>query len=650
MRILKKTKKILFLFAMISFCSLKGQNISFEKTESFYPNSKVLQKDNIIWGYLNVPENWEDSESSTIKIAFSVLKSFSAESDANAVVFIQGGPGASGIQNIWSWSGHPLRKKNDIILFDLRGTGHSEPRLCPDLGKKLLEILAKNQSKEEDEKQKTTVALSCKQDLLNREIDIEAYHSLSIAKDLNALKTQLGYVDWNVYGVSYGTYIAQVYASNYPNDIKTLTLDSSIADISTYYSQNTSNYMSSLSRVFKKCENNEECNSIYPNLEEVYYKTIEDLEKSPITVSVDKDLIESEEFNYNSEDFKIAIQQALYNKQLIEVIPLLIYQFKDRNVDALGNLVTAFSSLLGLDYGVYYCVSCNETLPNNEIVAYQKDASQYKNLQGGVSFYKSDYEVCEKWNLNRQDSIKHHDLSKLAGLSSPVLIFSGEYDPITPASNGEKIAKKFKNVSTILGSTYGHVPGFTRIGNQAAETFINNPNQKPDLNAFKKANKIDFVKGVTINPGVSKIGNSINQFNLIFLSPLLIALGVMLAYIFAYLIKLIGKKYTTNPDKIVRIFIVLTSIVGITGLATLVFALTKIAGKNFFILAFGLPDNFTYVFTVLLFFIGLLIVTLLYFIIQIKKINDRSIVFSVLFSNILLLIYMMYWGIVPFSI
>lgn len=641
------TKNIvaILLFVFSCFTSMQSQNEFLQEAETFFPNADVLKEDTIEYKFLSVPENWDDPKSNTIKIAVSILKNKSNKNNADAVVFIQGGPGASGVQNIGSWYKHPLREKNDIVLFDIRGTGFSEPRLCPDLGEKFLKILAKNQSETEDEKQKTSEALSCKQDLLNQGVDIAAYNSLSVSQDLHALKTSLGYSNWHVYGASYGTYMAQVYTNMYPEDIKTLSLDSSISNISTYYTKNTSNYMSSLSKVFEKCLNDANCNAQYPNLEKVYYKTIADLEENPITVKVDKNLIESGEFTYNSEDFKIAIQQALYDKKLIEVIPLLIYQFHDRNEDALGNLVAAFSSLLGMDYGVYFCVSCNETLPNNKISEYQTDASKYERLKGGVSFYKSDFKVCEKWNFNRQDTIVPYDLSRLSDISSPVLIFSGEYDPITPVSNGNEIALKFKNGYNVIGYNFSHVPGFSKIGNQVVEVFINDPSKELDVNVFKNDGKLDFVEGVILNPGVSKVGNNLAQMNLVFLFPLFIALLLMFVFVFTNVIKLLKKKYKTNSDKIIRVLSILTSIVGITGLISLVLALTKVAGQNYFVLAFGLPDNFNYIFVMLLVFSCLLFATMLYFIIRIKIISNRSIVFTVLFSNILLLTYLLYWGI-----
>lgn len=639
----KKIKGIIALLAILICSIVKGQIPKFEKAESFYLDSEMLNKDNISWGYLSVPENWDNSNARVVKVAVSILRNFSNKPDAEAVVFIQGGPGASGIETIWSWINHPLRENNDIVLLDLRGTGFSQPRLCPDLGEEILKILAKNQSEEEDEKQKTRAALSCKQNLLANEVNIRAYNSASISKDLNALKSQLGYKYWNVYAISYGTYVAQVYAAIYPNDIKTLLLDSTISDISSYYTKNTTGYMTSLFKVFKLCDENKECKSNYPDLERIYFEVIEDLEKHPITVSVDKNLVASGDFTFNSEDFKVAIQQALYNKDLIEVIPLLIYQFQNRNEGPLGNLVAAFSKLLNMDYGVYYCTSCTEVLPNNEIIDYHRDAVKYKNLKGGISFYKSDFDVCEKWNSNGRDSLMNHDISQLIKNSFPVLILSGEYDPITPASNGVQAAEKFKNVSAIYGYTYGHTPSFTSIGSKIAKEFIGNPYRKLDLNAYKKASKINLVENVTINPGVAKLGNSLNQLNLILFSPLFVALILMFVFIFIYAAKLVRKRYTNSTDKIIRILCVFTCITGIAGMISLIMSLFQVQGQNHFILAFGLPVEFNYVFIVLKIFLVLLSISLLYFIIFFRKIEDRSIILSVLFSNALLITYLFYW-------
>lgn len=645
MKLRKTIITISFLLAIL-IGNLNAQNVTFEKRTPFMPQFKESDPKKMSWGYLTVPETWGVNDGKTIKIAVTVLKKNSTAKDSNAIVFIQGGPGASGIDNIWLWLNHPLRENNDIVLFDVRGTGYSQPRLDGGLGKKFLEILAKNQSEEEDERQKTNAAMSSKQDLINRGINIDAYNSQAVANDLHALKAALKYKNWNVYGVSYGTYMAQVYANNFAGDVKSLVLDSPVYDISTYYVDNTSNYMHSLQKVFKICKNDKTYDKQYPNLEKIYYEVIADLEKNPLTVTVDKTIIPSGTFTYNAEDFKVAVQQALYNKKLVEVIPLLIYQFHERKGESLGNLVSAFSSLLAMDYGVYYCVSCNETLPNNDFVKYQNNAAQFEGLNGGISFYKSDFKVCDAWNSNRTVGAKKgSDLANLSSSAYPVLVFSGEFDPITPLDNAKKVAQRFPKANYIEAKTYGHVPSFTKIGYKVVESFIDNPNQQPDLSSFNKADKVRLVTGITINKGVSNTGKSLGEQDPIFLFPLVAALLLMLGFIFAYLIKLIKKRYTTIQDKIVRIGVTITSIFGLALFGCLLMAILEVSEQNYFILAFGLPETFNYIFLLMLIFFVCLILTLVYYIVTIKKTDARSVIFSVIFSNILLATYLFYWGI-----
>ncbi|WP_298511886.1 alpha/beta fold hydrolase [uncultured Kordia sp.] len=633
------------LLLLITCTALHGQEGTFKKVDSSYHRyADYIEDDAITWGYLSVPEDWNQPMSDSIKIAVSVLKNTSGKANAEALVFIQGGPGQGSVDDVWSWLNHSLRKNHDIVLFDTRGTGYSQPRLCPDLGKEFLAILAKNQSPSKDEEQKANAALACKSDLIKKGINVEAYQSTSVAKDLHALKNSLGYKQWNIYGVSYGTYMAQVYANMFPNDISKLILDSSISNITEYYTANTTNYMTSLQKVFKACEADENCNKNYPNIENIYYEVIADLEKNPITVDVDKFLIESESFTFNAEDFKVALQQALYNKQLVAVIPLLIYEFKARNKIALGNLVPAFSALLNMDYGVYYCVSCNETLPVNDIETLEQKSNSYKGLKGPISFYKSDFVVCDQWNIQK-DSIIYQNLDKLKESNMPVLVFGGEFDPITPEGNAEKTANLFNNGTAVTAYTYGHVPSFTRIGTEVVTAFIDK-NEVPEKEVFKKAPALQIVNSITVNGGVSSMGNSLDEQDPLFLTPLLIALGVALAFIIAHGIKLIRRKYKKLSDKIVRILCLLTSVFGIISLIGFVNALLTTVDQNFYILAFGLPSSYDYLYIFMWIFLGLLSLTLLFYVIKIKQLNERSILFSIVFSNILIAVYFLYWGII----
>lgn len=639
----------LFLLLCLFSTSLYSQTTVFkyEKTTTFFPEEEVINKHNIEWGYLTVPENWDKPNGKKIKLALAVLKKTSKTGDSNPVLFVEGGPGAGEIKGIWTWLQHPLREKSDIVLVDLRGVGFSFPKFCPELGKKFLEILAKNQNSSQDAQQKAIAAMDCKQDLLNRDIDLASYNSESIAKDLNALKKALKYDNWNVYGVSYATYTVQVYANDFPKDVKTLILDSSIPDIAKfYYNQNTSNYVGSLEKVFDACKNDPNCNKQYPNLENLYYETIAKLEKNPITVKVDKEIIPSGEFTYNAEDFKVCIQQSLYRKKLIQVVPLLITEFSKGNKNTLSSLVAAFSGALSLDYGLFYATISNEALPYNSVDAFNKDAGEFKKLNGGLSFYKSDFLVSDKWNLGqKKEANTAKDLSNLAGLTAPVLVFSGEFDPVTPIVNGKMTVGMFKNAFLVNDPVSGHGPSFSKKGYDIVAEFIQNPTQRPDTKEFDSDDKVRFVTNVKISGGISNFANSLNEFNLLFFAPFFIAIFILLFSVFNFCYVLI-RKGKLAQNKLMKGLIIKTSVLGFIVLIGLVLAINSTAEDNFYILAFGIPNQFDYLFIILWAFILFIAISTLYFIFRIKHIADASVMATILFSLFLIGVYFQYWGFV----
>lgn len=637
---------LLLFFFSFSPLALTGQefNIEFKDISPFFPNSKFLNKNDIKWGYLKVPEEWQKVPSQNeITLAVAILKSTSKNNNTKPVVIIDGGPGAGSIKDIGWWVRHPIRKTRDIILIDARGTGFSIPRLCPDLGEKFLQILAKNQTRENDEKEKTLAALSCKQKLISEGINISSYNSINMSKDLHALKEVLGYEKWNVYSVSYGTYVAQVYAALFPNDIEKLILDSPIANIADYYNKNTSNYMSSFKSLINACKKDPECNSDYPELEDTFYKVVDDLKRNPLTVEVEKSLIPTGKFTYNPEDFKIAIHQALYQKKLIEVIPLLINQFHKRNKDAASSLVAAFSNSLALDYGQYYAVSCNEAIPQNSFKKFQNDSQKYSNLNKGLSFYGSDFEVCNQW-VPTDNTNDLYLTNKAKSIKTPTLIFTGNYDPITPAVNGILLSREIDDSYLIESSSGGHSTSFTQEGMKLTAVFLSTVNFENIINAYNEESKPKFVTGIAINEGISKIGKSLREFNPVFLGPIGLALVICLLSIIIYTVLVI--RFKTNRQ--IRILSIVTATIGVAIIASLIKALEETAAKNVYILAFGIPEKWNFLIIMAYIFLALVITLIFFFVLQIKKIKNRSINFTVIFSNFLICAYFLYWGLISF--
>lgn len=633
------------MLVMLSFWGYNGyaqQDIlQYEKTDPFYPNiDSTLLKD-IEWGYFSVPESWGMPDSKPVKLAVVRLKSQSSE--ANPLVVLAGGPGSSIIEGGWYWLNHPIREKHDIILVDIRGTGFSKPRLCPDLGKAFFKIFAKNIDKKQATSLRVATTMNCKSNLIEQGVDIASFNSISVSNDLNALKNYLGYQSWNVMGISYGTYIAQVYANYFQDDIKTLILDSPILDIKQYYTTNTANYRNSLQKVFETCKNNQDCNQDYPELESVYLKTVESLEEHPITLSVDDSILATGSFTFNANDFKLAVQQSLYQKELIEIIPLLIYQFSNRNETALAALIESFSQNLNLDYGVYYCFTCNEAIPANSFSDYKENSNSSGNQPYQLSFYKSDFEICSVWN-NERDTLRLPQSPDLLTLSTPVLIYNGFFDPITPPANGEGLNNLLTNSYLVKAGEYGHTPSFTTEGNSVLKEFLANPSTKPNINRFAPFDPAKFVTNIFITSGAIGLAKSIQNFDILFFAPLIISLIIFISYIIFQVFSKFNKQRTSRLQQVAESLILFCSSIALVIVLILVYAIIQTLNINYNIVAFGIPNDFAFIKFLNYAFIGTLTATFIYFAIGFKNLNNRALLFAVLFSNSLTGIYLYYWG------
>lgn len=634
-----KLKFLSFLvFISLKLLSQYSEPKYTEKTyEDFFPKWEELKYERIDWGTIKVLESWNTKSEKKIELAFAVIKG--KEQKNNPTIFLQGGPGGSSINGISRWLNHPLRDNGDVILVDLRGTGFSKPNLCPDLGNDILNILAKNQDVNKDENEKMEAALSCRDHLLEEGIDINSYNSTSIAKDLHALKNALKIDVWNLYGVSYGTYTSQVYVNLFSEDIDNVILDSPISSIEDYFDLNTSNYLSSLNFLFQECQNNPECNTYYPNLEDVYYETIQKLAEEPITVEVENGIIPTGKFTYNVEDFKIAIQQSLYQKKLVEILPALIYEFNQGNEDALSNLVAAFSGALGLDYGTYYCTTCYEAINKNSLIEYQEDSKKEKRLRGGLSFYKSDYDVCNKWNLKSNSTLDSINFNN--GIEKPLLLFSGGFDPITPVRNAEFIDESLKNSIHINFPYQGHGTSFSNTGKKILNDFISKNTIDPkDYNLNEP---ITFVTNINLKGGIAKFAGSLGKFDLIELIPIIIALLTIVMTVINFLSHILRVK---RKKKGFILIYTLASLLSLGFISTLIYAIQNTAKDNFYILALGLPEKYSFLFYFPYVSLSLFLIITLFYVIYYKNIKEKTLLFAGLFSFFIYHLYLFNWQLI----
>ena len=125
---------------------------------------------------------------------------------------IAGGPGQSGTDAFDPYTVERLvgteTRSRDVVVMDLRGTGGSGALTCHDLQQRLAGA---------------TAVATCAAKLGSRR---DFYSSVEMADDIDAVRAALGHERIAIYGASYGTYIAQIYARRHPARVDRLILDS----------------------------------------------------------------------------------------------------------------------------------------------------------------------------------------------------------------------------------------------------------------------------------------------------------------------------------------------------------------------------------------------------------------------------------------
>ena len=165
----------------------------FEPTDCIFDvPSHQIEGETVQCGFVFVPEDHRDPTGPTIKLAIAIFKAKDESIQPDPIIFLSGGPGEKTIASVAPLADHlsVFNTNRDLIFFDQRGVGSSEPALeCPEF----VEALFDNLDEADPETTQRNIfeaTMACKDRLVAEGHNLAAYTTTQNAADVEAIRVQ----------------------------------------------------------------------------------------------------------------------------------------------------------------------------------------------------------------------------------------------------------------------------------------------------------------------------------------------------------------------------------------------------------------------------------------------------------------------------
>jgi pimeloyl-ACP methyl ester carboxylesterase len=464
-------------------------------------------------GYLTVPETRTAASGPfpserTLRLYVTVVKSLSPNPAPDPVVVLNGGPGGN---SRWCLSkrAFPILQETflqqrDLILLDQRGTGFSEPALfAPEIDKLSTEdTLLGNYTAEQRAERFIAALLQAREGFVAAGINLTAFNTPEIAADVEDLRQALGYAQINLYSISYGTRPALALLRDYPASLRSVVLDSTVPIQVSQYAEAIPNAAYAFHRLFDAVAADPPANAVYPDLQNVFYATVERLNQQPALIpSQHPTTGAAVTLRLTGELFLGFCCMAFYSGEAVRRLPALIQQVASGDYQALTQQLTGMledspSTLPGWSIGMYFSVNyCDDKVDAATAATIAEAASRYPAYRSlPLTEFHLGAHIAE---IGRQWGARVPGPAEAAPVVSdiPTLILAGEFDQNTPAFWGKLAGETLPNSHYLEFPGCGHGQiGESACGPAVIKAFLADPWTPPAASCLEELKVRRFVE------------------------------------------------------------------------------------------------------------------------------------------------------------
>ncbi len=442
---------LLLSIAILAGAVVRGTPASPERPRPFLPlqdcrleHSERLHSIGARCASFEVAENPGEARGKRIALKVAVVPAVNRNGARDPLFVLSGGPGQAATEFYVQAAGAFARvqRERDIVLVDQRGTGGSNALTCefPD------DAVAAQMSAE----QIGSLTRRCLQSLPGDPV----YYTTSVAvKDLDAVRAALGYQRINLYGISYGTRVAQHYLRRYPVRVRTVILDGVVPPEQVLGVDSALQAQRALDLILERCRTNEACHKAFPEPASDLAALRQRLTRSSAEVSFpDPVTAAATDSAFRLVDLQTVVRLLSYSSEQAALLPLLLHEAAAGNLAPLAAQSQMIEDELqdALSIGMHNAVVCTEDAPFFE--AAKPDRVALENSYLGTSQLDLLRQMCAVWPRGVIDADFHAALATEA----PVLLLSGSADPVTPPAYAEQALRKLHNGLHVVLQGQGH--------------------------------------------------------------------------------------------------------------------------------------------------------------------------------------------------
>lgn len=431
---------VLITLVLAAACQRAGQGA----TDHLHP-CQIAEGPPDAWcGTHRVFENRASRTGRTIDLKIVVAPALRRDPMPDPLFIFEGGPGGGAAtlasQRIPMF--RHFQTDRDIVLIDQRGTGDSNPLDC-----------AADDSDDDDLGSIDDYPVQRFRTCLDKlQADASLYTTSIAMDDVDEVRQFLGYDRINLWGGSYGTRAALVYLKRHEASVRSVVLDGVAPPDMRLPLYMARDGQRALDRLLDDCERDANgCAKAYPGLRSTVDALWTQLAAKPRVTFTHPRTGKPMSLAVSQRLIATIVFQSLYTPEITALLPQLLTDASRGNFQ--GMFALAFSADLpkgAMSEGMFLSVVCAEDMPR---ISADDIARETAGRFIGSTMFDSRMKPCEFWPKGAVSDDYYEPVTS----SKPVLIFSGENDPVTPPTWGEHVARSLPNSRHIIVPGAGHI-------------------------------------------------------------------------------------------------------------------------------------------------------------------------------------------------